>query len=145
VVKNILSEYKIHNADILIHDDSTVDDFIDIVEGTLSFILGNRKYVKCLYCYNKIDTISMEEVNMIASLPTSVVISCNMKLNFDGLLEKIWELLDLVRVYTKKAHDSPDFGDPIVLTNDRNGCSVKSVCEQIHRDLPKEFKYAKVW
>jgi ribosome-interacting GTPase 1 len=32
-VKNILSEYKIHNADILIHDDSTVDDFIDIVEG----------------------------------------------------------------------------------------------------------------
>jgi hypothetical protein len=22
---------------------------------------------------------------------------------------------------------------------------VKSVCEQIHRDLPKEFKYAKIW
>jgi ribosome-interacting GTPase 1 len=51
-----------------------------------------------------------------------------MKLNFDGLLEKIWDHLDLVRVYTKKAHENPDFGDPIVLTNDRNGCSVKSVC-----------------
>ena len=38
VVKNILSEYKIHNADVLIHDDSTVDDFIDMVEGTISFI-----------------------------------------------------------------------------------------------------------
>lgn len=46
-------------------------------------------------------------------------------------------MLDLVRVYTKKPNQSPDFGDPIVLTNDRNGCSVKSVCEQIHRDLPK--------
>ena len=34
VVKNILSEYKIHNADVLVHDDSTIDDFIDIVEGT---------------------------------------------------------------------------------------------------------------
>lgn len=33
VVKNILSEYKIHNADVLVHDDSTVDDFIDMVEG----------------------------------------------------------------------------------------------------------------
>jgi ribosome-interacting GTPase 1 len=87
----------------------------------------------------------MEEVNMIAEQPNTVVISCNMKLNFDGLLEKIWEHLDLVRVYTKKANENPDFGDPIVLTNDRNGCSVKSVCEQIHRDLPKEFKYAKVW
>jgi ribosome-interacting GTPase 1 len=95
VVKNILSEYKIHNADVLVHDDSTVDDFIDVVEG-------NRKYIKCLYCYNKIDTISMEEVNMIAEQPNTVVISCNMKLNFDGLLEKIWEHLDLDRVYTKK-------------------------------------------
>lgn len=30
-VKNILSEYKIHNADVLIHDNSTVDDLIDII------------------------------------------------------------------------------------------------------------------
>ena len=87
----------------------------------------------------------MEEVNLIAEQPNTVVISCNMRLNFDGLLEKIWEHLDLVRVYTKKANENPDFGDPIVLTNDRNGCSVRSVCEQIHKDLPKEFKYAKVW
>jgi hypothetical protein len=47
---------------------------------------GNRKYIKTLYCYNKIDTISMEEVNMMAEQPNSVVISCNLKLNFDGLL-----------------------------------------------------------
>ena len=82
---------------------------------------------------------------MLAEQPSTVVISCNLKLNFDGLLDKIWEKLDLVRVYTKKPNMQPDWGDPIVLTNDRNGCSVKSVCEQIHRDLPKEFKYAKVW
>jgi ribosome-interacting GTPase 1 len=81
-----------------------------------------------LYCYNKIDTISLEEVNMLAEQPNSVVISCNMKLNFDGLLEHIWNKLDLVRVYTKKPLMQPDWGDPIVLTNDRNGCSVKSVC-----------------
>jgi|JI6StandDraft_1071083.scaffolds.fasta_scaffold150940_2 ribosome-interacting GTPase 1 len=111
----------------------------------LLLVLGNRKYIKCLYCYNKIDTISMEEVNQIAERPSTVVISCNMKLNFDGLLEHIWEKLDLVRVYTKKANEQPDFSDPIVLTNDRNGCSVRSVCEQIHKDLPKEFKYAKIW
>lgn len=48
-----MSEYKIHNADVLVHDDSTIDDLIDVIEG-------NRKYVNCLYCYNKIDTISLE-------------------------------------------------------------------------------------
>ena len=30
-VKNILSEYKIHNADVLVYDDSTIDDLIDVV------------------------------------------------------------------------------------------------------------------
>ena len=32
-VKSILSEYRIHNADITLHRDATADDIIDIVEG----------------------------------------------------------------------------------------------------------------
>jgi ribosome-interacting GTPase 1 len=51
-----------------------------------------------------------------------------MKLNYNYLLEKIWEKLDLVRVYTKKKGTMPDFDDPLVLTNDRNGVSIRSVC-----------------
>lgn len=39
--------------------DVTVDDIIDSLEG-------NRKYLRCLYVYNKIDAISMEEVDNIA-------------------------------------------------------------------------------
>lgn len=69
MVKNILSLYKIHNADVLVREDITVDDFIDVVEG-------NRKYLKCLYVYNKIDTISIEEVDEIAHQKHNVVISC---------------------------------------------------------------------
>ena len=52
IVKNILGEYKIHNATVLVKDDSNIDDLIDAIEG-------NRKYINCLYVYNKIDTISM--------------------------------------------------------------------------------------
>jgi ribosome-interacting GTPase 1 len=51
-----------------------------------------------------------------------------MKLNIDFLLECIWEKLDLVRVYTKKRGSPPDFSDPLVLSIDRNGLSVKSIC-----------------
>jgi ribosome-interacting GTPase 1 len=32
-VKSVLSEYRIHNADIIVRCDATVDDLIDIVEG----------------------------------------------------------------------------------------------------------------
>jgi len=44
---------------VLCREDVTIDDVIDAIEG-------NRKYVRCLYVYNKIDTISIEEVDMIA-------------------------------------------------------------------------------
>lgn len=52
------------------------------------------------------------------------MISCQMKLNLDFLLEKMWEYLDLTRVFTKKKGMYPDFGDPIILTSDRNGNTV---------------------
>lgn len=46
MVRNIMHEYKIHNADILFRCDATVDEFIDVVEG-------KRSYIPCLYvcCY----------------------------------------------------------------------------------------------
>ena len=42
--------------------------------------------------FNKIDSISLEQVDKIAREDHSVVISCEMGLNLDGLLERIWEV-----------------------------------------------------
>jgi len=138
LVYQILHEYKIHNAEVLFREDVSVDEFIDVIEG-------NRKYVKCLYVYNKIDTVTIEEVDEIARKPYNVVISCNQHLNLDYLLQQLWEHLGLVRVYTKKRGDAPDFSAPIVLTTGRNGVSVESACNQIHKDLVMNFKFALVW
>jgi hypothetical protein len=38
----------------------------------------------------------MEEVAEIGSRPNSIPISCQLKLNMDGLLERIWEMMALV-------------------------------------------------
>jgi len=51
----------------------------------------------------------------------------------------------LVRIYTKKRGDFPDFNDPIIMTQRRMGTSIENVCGQIHKDFAKEFKYALVW
>jgi len=56
MVKLIMAEYKIHNAHVKFLGDYDVGDLIDTIEG-------NRKYVKCIYVYNKIDTISIEDVD----------------------------------------------------------------------------------
>eukprot|EP01026_Neomeris_dumetosa_P036434 TRINITY_DN2940_c0_g1_i11.p1 TRINITY_DN2940_c0_g1~~TRINITY_DN2940_c0_g1_i11.p1 ORF type:complete len:425 (+),score=57.45 TRINITY_DN2940_c0_g1_i11:76-1275(+) len=138
IVARVLQEYKIHNADVLIREDCTVDDFIDVIEG-------NRRYIKCIYVYNKVDVCSMEEVDEIARRPYSIPVSCYQELNIEGLLEFIWDMMALVRVYTKRVGHKPDFKDPIVLTEDRGGITMKSLCRQIHNTMMMEFSYAWVW
>jgi len=135
MVRTILHEYKIHNAEVLFREDSTPDEFIDVISGT-------RIYMPCLYVYNKIDQISLEEVDRLARGEHNVVISCNMKLNLEYLVEVLWEHLDLIRVYTKKPGQPPDFEDGIIL---RNGVNVTHVCHAIHRTLADDCKYALVW
>ncbi|GBG29857.1 Developmentally-regulated GTP-binding protein 1 [Hondaea fermentalgiana] len=137
-VKGILQEYKMHNAEVLFREDATPEQFIDLIEG-------NRKYVRCLYVYNKADVISLEEVDALARQPHSLVISCNLKLGYDYLLERIWDYLGLVRVYTKKRGSPPDFEEPVVLTSFRHGTSVESACRQVHRSLIDDFHFALVW
>ncbi|KAE9419654.1 hypothetical protein Angca_009807 [Angiostrongylus cantonensis] len=137
MVMTILHEYKIFNADVVFREDATVDEFIDVIQG-------NRVYISCLYVYNKIDQISIEEIDRLARLPHHVVISCEMNLNMDYLLEKIWEYLALVRIYTKKPGSAPDLGpeDGIIL---RAGSTVEHCCHALHRSLASQFRYAIVW
>ncbi|KAK4410482.1 Developmentally-regulated G-protein 1 [Sesamum angolense] len=134
----ILHEYKIHNAEVLFREDATVDDLIDVIEG-------NRKYMKCVYVYNKIDVIGIDDVDRLARQPNSIVISCNLKLNLDRLLARMWEEMGLVRIYTKPQGQQPDFSDPVVLSSGRGGCNVEDFCNHIHRSLVKDVKYVLVF
>ena len=56
----------------------------------------------CRYVYNKIDVCSVEEVDAIARMPNSIPCSAFQELNMDGLLERMWDMMALVRAYTKK-------------------------------------------
>jgi len=135
LVLEILRDYKIHNAHIVFRCDATVDEFIDVVEG-------NRQYIRCLYVYNKIDTITIEEIDEIARRDHSVVVSCEWDLNLDYLVQVIWESLGLLRIYTKKKGALPNFDEPMIM---RSGSTVEDVCNSIHRDLKDHFKFALVW
>lgn len=137
-VYNILHDSKIHNADILFREDATTDQFIDI-------LLGNRKYVKCLYIYNKVDMITIEDMDKLARQPNSLVCSVREELNLDYLLTRMWEEMGLVRVYTKKRGQAPDFTEPLVLSKFRHGINVEAACNEIHRSLVEKFNYAQVW
>lgn len=44
------------------------------------------RYVKCLYVYNKVDMISIEDMDKLAREPNSIVVSVHMQLNLAALL-----------------------------------------------------------
>jgi uncharacterized protein len=119
----------------LIREDIVVDQFIDVIEG-------NRRYLPCLYVYNKIDCINVEELDRLARIPDSAVVSCEFKWNIDGLIALIWKHLRLLRVYTRKRGESPDFTDPIIL---RSGATIEDVCMGVHKEMVAQFKYALIW
>lgn len=138
-IKAILHEYRIHNCDLLFREDVTPDELIDVIEG-------NRKYVRCLYAYNKIDLTSIEFMNeLVRSNYNSIAISANYRLGLDWLMERIWSDLALVRIFTKKPHRQPDFEDPLILTKGRFGLTVEAACYSLHKSLVEDFDSAFVW
>ncbi|KAJ1840509.1 GTP-binding protein rbg1 [Coemansia sp. RSA 2708] len=136
VVKSILNEYRISSADISFRCDATADDLIDVIEG-------NRVYIPAVYVLNKIDQISIEELDLVYKIPHAVPISAHHEWNFDELLEKMWEYLNLVRIYTKPKGQLPDYSAPVVLKKDRS--TVSDFCNAIHKGILKELSHAQVW
>ena len=94
LIKAIAKEYRLMNADISLSCDANEDELIDAIEG-------NRKYIPCIYVLNKIDQISMQELDILDKIPHYVPIAGMLGWNFDELLETIWEYQDLIRIYTK--------------------------------------------
>ncbi|KAF5374884.1 hypothetical protein D9758_000033 [Tetrapyrgos nigripes] len=125
-IRTILAGYKLHNCDVMIREDITTDEFIDVL----------------IDVYNKIDSISLEMVDKLARTPHTVVISCEMDLNLDYLVDRMWEELNMVKIYTKKRGAHPDLTDPVCM---RKGATIENVCNSIHRSLAPNFRYALVW
>ena len=112
-----MSEYRIISADIAIRCDATIDDIIDILEAK------GRSYIPVIYALNKIDAISIEELDLLYRIPNAVPISSEHGWNVDELLELMWEKLKLVRVYTKPKGKIPDYTAPVVLRS--TACTVE--------------------
>lgn len=72
-------------------------------------------YIPVVYCLNKIDSISIEELDLLYRIPHAVPISSEHGWNVDELMEAMWDKLTLRRVYTKPKGKQPDYSSPVVL------------------------------
>ncbi len=137
MIKEILSTYGIHSAEVIFHQDATVDELIDVV-------LDNRTYIPSVTALNKIDTLSSEQLRrVLKSLDGEFVpVSAKKGINLEKLKKKIYGKLHLIRIYMKPQGEKADLEKPLIM---KRGSTVRDVCWAIHRDFEKNFRYARIW
>jgi len=131
-VKKILREHNIANATIEIFNKVKLDDFFEIMDERLA-------YLPALIVLNKQDT--PQKISQQKNFEV-IPISVSKKINFKLLKDKIWEKLNLIKIYTKEPGKKPSLKEPITL---KKGSSIKNMAPHIHKDFIKKFKYARVW
>ena len=135
-IKAVLDEYKIHNASVLIRENITVDQLIDV-------ILNNRSYVRSLIAINKVDLAYPQLIEECRELyPNAIFISAHKGINIETLKDAIYDRLGFIRVYLKPQGQPADMEEPLIVMS---GTNVGQICDRLHRDFRRKFRYAQVW
>jgi small GTP-binding protein len=135
-IREILNVNGIHSAEVTLHEDLDEERFIDA-------IMKNRVYLPYIIALNKIDSVDEEKLaKIMKELGGDVIpISAEYDVNLDMLREMIFQKLGIMRVYMKPQGGAPDFKEPLIV---KKGASVGDVCNKIHKDIRKRFRYAVV-
>ncbi len=136
-IESILAVYGTHNADVVIREDVTSDQFIDV-------LVGNRRYVPSLLVLNKVDLVKKEYLGEIKKeLGPFVPISAENNQNIEVLRKAIYDKLGMIRVYTKPRIGEADMKEPLMI---RSGATVEDVIQKLHvKGLAEGFKFASIW
>lgn len=135
-IRSILNEYGIHSADVLIRDDVNIDQFIDSLDT-------NCRYIPMLLVVNKIDLADAEYLQKLKSeLPDAIYVAADQGYHMDLLREKIFQQLELIRIYLKPQGRKADLEEPLIV---RKGSTVEEVALRLHRDFVRNFRQARVW
>ncbi len=134
-IKNVLNEYRIHSAEVLIRQKITIEQLIDAING-------NRKYIPAIVAINKIDLASREYLEAIKLPEDAILISAEKEIGLEKLKDEIYRALNFIRVYLKPPGRQADMQEPLIL---KQGATIADVCDRLHRDFKENFRYAQVW
>jgi len=139
-LEQLLKSYGIHDATVKIQGEATIDDVEDaIFEGTV--------YRPAIIIANKADipnaTKGIEQLKDLAGEETKILpVSCKAKSGLEKLGSEIFEMLDIIRVYTKEPNERFPSKKPFTI---RKRSTILDLAKLIHSDFYKQFSYAKVW
>lgn len=141
--------------------DLAADDLLEEVETTRQLLEKQRVLLsgaasgdappgaavkRALLVGNKLDLASAEENfaalrDLFNSLPM-VAVSAETGAGLEVLKRAVFDLLEVIRVFTKAPGKKPDLKAPYVL---KRGSTVHEAAEHVHKDFATQLKFARVW
>ena len=139
-VKQLLKSYGIRDATVKIQGEATIDDVEDaIFEGTVyrpAIIIANKANIR--NAAKKVEQLK----DLVEGETKILLVSCKDKSGLEKIGSEIFEMLDIIRVYTKEPIERFPSKKPFTL---RKGSTILDLAKRIHSDFYKQFSYAKVW
>ncbi len=135
-VKGIMEAYGISNGGIVIREDISDDELIDV-------LAGNRRYVPAVVVLNKVDLVNEQYLDAVKKElgDDFIPVSAEKGVHIDMLAADIWRTLDFIRIYLKRPDGDADFEKPLILPA---GSTLLDVCKRIHPRFTEGAKYAYV-
>ena len=137
LLKEILNIYGYTSARVVIKEDIESEQLID-------FINGNKTYAKGITILNKIDLVDEKFLKDVSKkLKTDFIpTSADSNKNINQLKERIYNELKFIRIYLRPKGGETDFKEPLIV---RKGNTVADVCNKLHRNMKKDFRFGLVW
>jgi len=144
--------------------DTCCDDLLDQMETTLSILEGYKIYAEGKIANDTLDPIHWVRLKTIviankADLPTCaenlkileefygerfqiIPVSALNKTNLDSIKYSVIELLQLIRVYSKRPGHEAEMARPYTF---QKGGTLLDFAKAVHKDFAKNLKFARVW
>jgi ribosome-interacting GTPase 1 len=139
-VEDLLRSYRIGDAVVKISGEVSLDDVEDAV-------FENTAYRPAIVVANKLDATGADtdlnrlEAFVAGRLPV-VAVSCEKKLGLEKLGSVLFDMLGVIRVYTKQPGAREPSQRPFTL---RRGATLADLARSIHSDFERDFSFARVW
>jgi ribosome-interacting GTPase 1 len=138
VLKELLLAERIHNAIITFRSDTTMEQFQEALDDSVTFkpaiILATKGDIK-----NSKRNFAL--LKKYYSTYDIVPISAERQINLEHAKEAIYRSLNIIRVYTKTPGEEVAY-PPITMKPDS---TIYDASGRIHKHFQKKFKYARIW
>jgi uncharacterized protein len=134
-IAEIIAQFKVNNANVVVRDD------------LVDHLAGNRVYIPAVCLVNKVDLVGEEKYREVEAwlkeqgFP-AIPLAASKGWGVDKAKDFIFDNLHFIRVYLKPRGQEADMVEPLIVKQDTD---VGQVCDILHREFRKKFRYANVW